>query len=156
VTAPKPLALDPSKVYPKQYKTVVPIPLPADWFGPPLTTEDLAPGAREGHPDVILARWLGRESFEKLAAADRRKIVEYHERIVPLDEVNPLLAEHLGELDRFIWFEFSGVGQLNVDAFNWFAAEFEWKCDEWLTAERTYAQNVDDWLAAERAHNGGA
>ncbi|AKF14883.1 minor tail protein [Mycobacterium phage MOOREtheMARYer] len=142
----------------KRYKTVVPIPVPAG-TDRPYTTEDLEPGAREGHPDILTARWLGRESFENTAAGDRLELVEYHERIIPTDEVDPRLADVVGPIDKFVWFEFSGLGRLNEAAFDWFAAEFVWKCEEWLAAERTYAQQVDDWLAAEREHQadtGGA
>lgn len=136
----------------KRYKTVVPIPLPADWTGPPLTTEDLAPGAREGHPDVLIARWLGRESFENTAAGDRLQLVEYSERIIPTDEVDPRLAEHLGPLDGFIWFCFEGLGRLDQAAFDWFAAEFVWKCEEWQRAEAAYYDALDE---ADLNQNGG-
>ena len=154
MTTPAPLPADPDKEYTKRYKTVVPIPVPDDWTGPPLTTEDLAPGAREGHRDILIARWLGRESFENKAAEDRLKIVEYSERIIQPADVDPRLAEHLGPLDRFIWFEFSGVGKLDVDAFNYFAAEFTWNCEQWLAKEAEYADDVDAWLKTEREHQG--
>ncbi|AHJ86571.1 minor tail protein [Mycobacterium phage Jolie2] len=141
MSTPAPLAADPSKEYTKRYKTVVPIPLPADTVRP-ATIDDVTPEA--GHPDFVLARWLGRESFENTAEGDRLTIVEYHERIVPLDELDPRLIEHVGPLDRFVWFEFSGVGRLDVDAFNWFAAEFVWNCDEWLAAERAWLEAGGD------------
>lgn len=143
MSTPAPLAADPTRTYEKRYKTVVPIPVPVDWDGPPLTTADLAPGAREGHPDVILARWLGRESFENTAAGDRLTIVEYSERIIPIDELDPRLAERVGPLDRYMWFEFSGLGRLDVDAFNWFAAEFAHNCEAWLEAEREHQDAGD-------------
>lgn len=127
--------------YEKRYKTVVPIPLP-DGYPRPETIDDLAD--REGHPDLILARWLGRESFEKTAAGDRLDLVEYHERIVPLADVDPRLAEKLGPLDAFVWFEFSGLGRLDQDKFDWFAAEFTWKCEEWLAAERAHLDALDE------------
>lgn len=132
--------------YEKRYKTVVPIPLPAD-YPRPETMDDLLAG--EGHPDLILARWLGRESFEKTAAEDRLDLVEYHERIVPLEDVNPTLAELLGQpIDTFVWFEFSGLGRLDQDAFDYFAAEFQWKCEEWLRAEREHLAALDEAATA--------
>lgn len=135
----------PKKPFEKRYKTVVPIPLPAG-VEQPVTMES------EAHPDFLLARWLGRESFEKTAAGDRLDLVEYHERIVPLDEVDPRLAELLGPLDAFVWFEFSGLGRLDQDMFDWHSAEFVWRCEEWLAAEARYANDVDAWLKAEREH----
>lgn len=131
----------PKKPFEKPYKTVVPIPLPAG-YPRPETIDDVLAG--EGHPDLILARWLGRESFEKTAADDRLELVEYHERIVPLDEVDPRVAEVLGPLDQFVFFEFSGVGRLNQDLFDYFAAEFVWKCEEWLAAEKAHLDALDD------------
>jgi hypothetical protein len=127
----------------KRYKTVVPIPLPAG-YPRPTTIDDVLAG--EGHPDLLTARWLARESFENTAAGDRLDLVEYGERIVPLDEVDPRLAEKVGPLDGFVWFEFSGLGRLDQDKFDWFAAEFVWKCEEWLAAERAH---LDDNNEAE-------
>lgn len=142
MNAPAPLAADPSKTYEKRYKTVVPIPLPDDTVRP-ATIDDMLAG--EGHPDFLLARWLGRESFEETAAGDRLTIVEYSERLIPVDELDPRLAERLGPLDRFVWFEFSGVGRLDVDAFNWFAAELAHNCEAWLEAERAHLDgDVED------------
>lgn len=141
MSAPAPLAADPSKTYEKRYKAVVPIPLPADTERPD-SIDELTPEA--GHPDFVLARWLGRESFERTAAGDRLAIVEYSERLIPLDELDPRLAEHVGPLDRFVWFEFSGVGRLDVDAFNWFAAEFVYNCEAWLEAERAFLAGDDE------------
>lgn len=147
MSAPAQLPADPAREYTKRYKTVAPIPLPADTLRPATIDEAT-------HPDFAIARWLGRESFENTAAGDRLAIVDYAERIIPPAEVDPRLAEYLGPLDRFVWFEFSGVGRLDVDAFNWFAAEFVWNCEEWLAAEAKYAGEVDDWLRAEREHQG--
>lgn len=127
------------KPFEKQYKTVVPIKLPAG-YDRPLTIDE----HREGHPDLLLARWLGRESFEKTAADDRLELVEYHERIVPPDEVDPRLVEVLGPLDQYVFFEFVGLGRLNQDVFDYFAAEFVWKCEEWLAAEKAYLDTLDN------------
>lgn len=124
----------------KRYKTVVPIPLPAG-MEQPADLEALL--TSEGHPDILIARWLGRESFEKTAAGDRLDLVEYHERLIPPDEVDPRLADLVGPLDGFIWFEFSGVGRLDQDKFDYFAAEFVWKCEEWLAAERAHLDALD-------------
>ena len=138
------------KPFEKRYKTVVPIPLPAG-YPRPATIDDMLAG--EGHPDMLLARWLGRESFERTAAGDRLELVEYHERIVPLDEVDPRLADMVGPLDGFVWFEFSGLGRLNQDLFDWFAAEFVWHCEEWLAAERAYLEARD---VEHQADTGGS
>lgn len=128
------------KPFEKRYRTVVPIPLPAG-YPRPATMDDLLTG--EGHPDIILARWLGRESFENTAAGDRLDLVEYSERLVPLEDVDPRLADMIGPIDGFIWFEFSGLGRLDQDKFDWFAAEFVYHCEEWLTAERVYLESLD-------------
>ncbi|QFG06025.1 minor tail protein [Mycobacterium phage Mercurio] len=145
MTGPAPLAADPSKVYEKRYKTVVPIPLPDDTARPDTLDEAT-------HPDFAIARWLGRESFENTAAGDRLAIVDYSERLIPLDELDPRLVERLGPLDRFVWFEFAGVGRLDVDAFNWFAAEFTYNCEAWLEAEREH-QDAGD---VEHQDDGGS
>lgn len=129
--------------YEKRYKSVVPIPRPAG--REPLTEL----GADDEHQDHTIARWLGRESFENTAAGDRLDLVEYAERVIPLDEVNPLLAEQLGRpVDDFDWLEFSGLGRLDRAKFDYFAAEFKWCCDEWLAAERAYLEQLDDIAAA--------
>lgn len=128
------------KPFEKRYRTVVPIPLPAG-YPRPATIDELLAG--EGHPDMLIARWLGRESFENTAAGDRLDLVEYNERLIPPDEVDPRLAERLGRpLDEFVWFEFSGLGRLDQDKFDWFAAEFVWRCEEWLRAEREHLEAV--------------
>jgi hypothetical protein len=135
----------------KRYKTVAPIPLPPGVERP----ADLdALLAAEGHPDFLTARWLGRESFELTAAGDRLDLVEYHERIIPLDEVDPRLAEHVGPVDGFVWFEFSGLGRLDQDKFDWFAAEFVYHCEEWLAAERAHFDALEAAEAAERGTGG--
>lgn len=139
--------------YQKRYKTVVPIPRPAGVE--PLTEL----GGDDEHQDYTLARWLGRESFENTAAGDRLELVEYAERLVPLDELNPLLSEQLGRpIDDFEWFEFSGLGRLDQDLFDYFAAEFKWQCDEWLAAERAHRKALDAGGADEHqgAIAGGA
>lgn len=124
--------------YQKRYKTVVPILRPAGVE--PLTEL----GADDEHLDYTRARWLGRETFENTAADDRLDLIEYAERLVPIDEVNPLLSEQLGRpVGDFEWFEFSGLGQLDQDAFDYFAAEFKWNCDEWLAAERAHLTALD-------------
>lgn len=138
--------------YEKRYKTVVPILRPAgvERFA---TLDDMLAG--EGIRDYMIARWLGRESFERTAAGDCLELVEYSERLVPIDEVNPLLAEQLGRpVDDFEWFEFSGLGRLDQDKFDWFAAEFKWKCDEWLAAERAHFHALD--VEHQAATAGGA
>lgn len=129
----------------KRYRTVVPVPRPAG-------VERLAAiGGDDEHQDYATARWLARESFERTAAGDRLDLVEYDEELVPLDEVDPRLAEKLGKpLDAFEWFRFSGLGRLDQDKFDWFAAEFRWNCEEWLRAER---EHLD---ALEAAITGGA
>ena len=127
--------------YEKRYKTVVPILRPAgvERFA---SLDEMLAG--EGIPDYMVARWLGRESFETTAAGDRLDLVEYSERLVPIDEVNPLLAEVLGRpIDDFEWFEFSGLGRLDQDKFDWFAAEFRYHCERWLAAERAHLTAVD-------------
>src|SRR6478735_9972719 len=121
----------------KRYKTVVPIPLPVGVDRPDTL------GGDDEHQDFAIARWLGRESFERTAAGDRLDLVEYHERLIPLDQVDPRLAEVLGPLDGFVWFEFSGLGRLDQAKFDWFAAEFQWNCDEWLRAEREHLDALD-------------
>lgn len=149
MSAPAPLPADPAREYTKRYKTVAPIPLPADTLRPATIDEAT-------HPDLVLARWLGRESFEHTAADDRLAIVEYSERIIAPADVDPRLAEHLGPLDAYVWFEFSGLGRLDVNAFNYFAREFEWNCMQWLAAEADHADAVDAWLKAEREHQGAS
>lgn len=126
-----------TKPFEKRYRTVVPIPRPAG-------VERLTVlGADDEHQDYTIARWLARESFERTAAGDRLDLVEYSERLVPLDEVDPRLFETLGPLDGFEWFEFSGLGRLDQDKFDYFAAEFTWKCEEWLRAEREHLDALD-------------
>ncbi|AKF14458.1 minor tail protein [Mycobacterium phage FlagStaff] len=131
------------KPFEKRYKTVVPVLLPAKMERPD-TIEDLI-GA-EGEPSTMTARWLARESFEKLAAEDRLELVEYHERLIPPADIPPAVVEHLGDkpADAWLWFEFSGLGRLNQDMFDWFAAEFVARCDEWLAAERAYLTALDE------------
>lgn len=139
--------------YEKHYKTVVPVLRPAG-MEPPASLDDLLNG--EGHPDYLVARWLGRESFEETAAGDRLELVEYAERLVPIADVNPLLAEHLGRpVGDFDWFEFSGLGRLDKDAFDWFAAEFVWNCEEWLAAERAHLEAVDAAGVEHQGDNAG-
>lgn len=122
----------------KRYKTVVPVPRPGG-----VARLSALGGPRE--PVVYrIARWLGRESFENTAAGDRLDLVEYAERLVPITEVNPLLAEKLGRpVEDFEWFEFTGLGRLDQAKFDWFAAEFRWQCQQWLDAERAYFDAVD-------------
>lgn len=114
-------------VYERQYRTVVPIELGAD---------------------VQVARWLARESFEKRAISDGLNIVSYAEREVPVDEIPPKALGQLGRpLTDFMWFEFSGVGRLNKELFDWLSAECAWRNKQvkaWLGAERV-------WKAKTRA-----
>jgi hypothetical protein len=134
------------KPFEKRYKTIVPVLRPAGLD--PLTEL----GGDDEHQDHATARWLGRESFENTAAGDRLELVEYSERLVPLEEVNPTLADMLGRpVADFDWFEFSGLGRLDQDAFDWFAAEFVFHCEQWLEAERAWKfGDVED-----QADNGG-
>lgn len=125
----------------KRYKTIVPVPRPGWPDSPPDRLTEMA-GVDE-HEDYRTARWLARESFEKTMAGDRLKMVEYEERLVPLEDVDPRLADSLGPLDQFEWFEFSGLGRLDQDMFDWFAAEFRWQCDEWLAAEKAHLDAID-------------
>lgn len=151
MTAPEAPAA--KKPFEKRYSTVVPVELPAK-MERPATIDELLSG--EGEPTTMQARWLARESFERLAAEDRLELVEYHEDLVDPADVPPKIVERMGRpADAFLWFRFSGLGRLNQDAFDYFAAEFVWKCDTWLAAERDYAQKVDEWLAAETAHQVG-
>ncbi|ACB58180.1 minor tail protein [Mycobacterium phage Jolene] len=139
----------PKKPFEKRYKTVVPVKRPAGVE--PLTEL----GAVDEHPDYTMARWLGRESFENTAADDRLDLVEYAERLVPLDEVDPRLADMLGApVEEFEWFEFSGLGRLDQDAFDYFSAEILWRHEQWLAAERAYLTARDAELLADNA--GGA
>ena len=125
----------------KRYKTVVPVLRPAG-VGKFASIDDLLAG--EAIPDYQVARWLGRESFENLAAEERLDLVAYGERLVPLDEVNPTLADMLGRpVEDFEWFEFSGLGRLDQDKFDWFSAEFKWQCEEWLAAKRAWLESLD-------------
>lgn len=127
--------------YEKRYKTVVPVPRPVD-VEPFASIDDMLAG--EAVPEYMIARWLGRESFERTAAGDRLELVEYSERLVPIGEVNPVLADMLGApVEEFEWFEFSGLGRLDQDAFDWFTAEFVWHCEEWLAAERAHFDALD-------------
>lgn len=137
------------KPFEKRYKTVVPVLRPAG-FLPPVSLEDILNG--EGHPDYLIARWLGRESFENLAAEERLDLVEYAERLVPIEEVNPLLADMLGRpVGDFDWFEFSGLGRLDQDKFDYFSAEFVWKCEQWLDAKRAWLESCDAEHLADNA-----
>jgi hypothetical protein len=91
--------------------------------------------------DVTVARWLARESFEKKAASDGLHIIEYSEREVGVDEIPPKAMEQLGQpLTDFVWFEFTGLGELDQDLFDWLSAECAWRNDQ-----------IRDWLAAEKA-----
>ena len=129
------------KPFEKRYKTVVPV-LRPDGMEPPASIDDVLSG--EGHPDYLIARWLGRESFENLAAEERLDLGEYDERLVPIDEVNPTLADMLGRpVGDFDWFEFSGLGRLDQDKFDYFTAEIVWQCEEWLAAERAHLDALD-------------
>jgi hypothetical protein len=75
--------------YTKQYRTIVPA----------------EPGT-----DVELLRWFARESFEKVAAGDFLRIVEYTEQIVDASEIPPRNAELMGRpLTDFQWWLFSAV-----------------------------------------------
>lgn len=131
----------PKKPFEKRYKTVVPVLRPAG-VAVFASIEDLL--ANEAVPDYMVARWLGRESFENLAADERLELVEYSERLVPVDEVNPTLADMLGRpVGDFEWFEFSGLGRLDQDKFDYFTAEFVWQCEEWLAAERAHLEALD-------------
>lgn len=126
------------KPFEKRYKTVVPIPRPAG--AEPLTEL----GRDDEHQDHAIARWLGRESFENTVAGDRLELVEYSERVIPIDEVDPRLADMLGRpVADFDWFEFVGLGRLNQAMFDWHAAAFVWNCEEWLAAERAHLEAVD-------------
>ncbi|AKF14524.1 hypothetical protein SEA_CAMBIARE_22 [Mycobacterium phage Cambiare] len=130
------------KPFEKRYKTVVPVELPAG-MERPATIDDLLTG--EGEPTTMTARWLARESFEKLAAEDRLELVEYHEALIDPAAVPPKIVERMGRpADVFLWFEFSGLGRLNQDMFDWFAAEFVAHCDEWLAAERAHLAALDE------------
>lgn len=111
----------PNVSYRKTYRTLVPI---------------------EKGADLQVARWLARESFEITGANDGVKIVEYSERDVPVEEATavmdaayrnrgdkpPAVITLMGKaLDQFDWFEFSGVGEMDQDLFDWLAAECAWK-----------------------------
>jgi hypothetical protein len=128
------------KEYERTYKSVVPIPIRGD--------DEVR--AKDGE----LARWLGRERFEIVVAGDRLEVVEYADRQIPIEEVDPRLGEMLGKpVEAFDWYEFRGVGRLNRAVFDWFAAEFVWNCEQWLEAERAYLVSID---AEHQADNGGA
>jgi hypothetical protein len=104
--------------YQKQYRTIVPV---------------------EHGNDHDTARWLARESFEKRATSDGLQIIDYTERAVPVDEIPPKVLKQLGRpLTDFDWFEFTGVGKLDKELFDWLSAECAWNNDqirEWLAAE---------------------
>ena len=137
------------KPFEKRYKTVVPVPRPD---GHPPLVELVELGDANEHQDHTIARWLGRESFENLAAEDRLDLVEYAERLVPIEEVNPLLADMLGRpVVDFDWFEFSGLGRLDQDKFDYFSAEFVWKCEQWLDAKRAWLESCDAEHLADNA-----
>lgn len=105
--------------YQKNYRTIVPV---------------------EIGLDHETARWLARESFEKRAASDGLELVDYTERDVPVDEIPPKAMEQLGRpLTDFSWFEFTGLGRLNQELFDWLSAECAWRNQQtraWLSAEK--------------------
>lgn len=107
--------------YQKQYRTIVPV---------------------EHGLDHDQARWLARESFEKRAAADALNIADadYTERQVPVDEIPPKVLEQLGRpLTDFDFFEFTAIGRLNQELFDWLSAECAHNNDQirvWLAAEK--------------------
>ena len=74
--------------YTKQYRTIMPV-KPGD--------------------DVDVVRWLARESFERVAAGDFLRIVEYTESIVPAEDIPPRNAELVGPLDDYQWWLFAAV-----------------------------------------------
>lgn len=103
--------------------------------------------------DLDTARWLARESFENKAAGDGVELVEYNERVVPASDIPPKAMEQLGRpLTDFTFYEFSGLGRLNQELFDWLSAECAWRNDrtrEWLDAERVF--NIKQAHAQRRA-----
>jgi hypothetical protein len=115
----------------KRYRTMVPI---------------------EHGADRELARWLARESFEKTAASEGLRIVEYYERDVAVGEIPPKVAEQLGRpATDYDWFEFSGLGRLDRELFDWLAAECAWRTEQtraWLDAE-SRAHKAQEWATRQ-------
>ena len=138
------------KPFEKRYKTVVPVPRMPD------TAPATVLGGDDEREDHRCARWLGRESFERTIAGDGLEIVDYAERLIPIAEVDPRLAEMLGRpVDDFDWFEFSATGRLNQELFDYLAAEFAAKCAQWLAAEQAWREeSAGDVKPTEPAGSG--
>lgn len=64
----------------------------------------------EHSADVEQLRWLTRESFDQLAAAEGLRIEEYGEAVVPADQIPAALGEQLPlEVSEYEWREFTAV-----------------------------------------------
>ncbi|TWS20771.1 hypothetical protein FK529_05440 [Tsukamurella asaccharolytica] len=71
----------------------------------------------EPDTDLEQMRWLQRESFQRRAAADMLRIVDYTETEIPTDELNPAVAKDLPRpLEDYQCFEFIGVAEVDRDA----------------------------------------
>lgn len=60
--------------------------------------------------DVEQLRWLTRESFNQMAAAEGLRIEDYSEAVVPADQIPQSLAEQLPlAVSEYEWREFTAV-----------------------------------------------
>lgn len=63
-------------------------------------------------PDVDLEvlRWLTRESFERTAAGENLRIIEFTEAELPADDIPPKVGKQLGRpVTSFAWHRFDAV-----------------------------------------------
>jgi len=106
----------------------------------------------ENGADLEVLRWLERESFEKRATADSLQIVDYTERSVSVEDINPKAVEQLGRpATDFDWFEFTGVARLDESLFDWLSAECAWYTEQisaWLAAESDYVR-AREWASLQ-------
>jgi hypothetical protein len=102
--------------------------------------------------DLDVLRWLERESFEKTATSDSMQLVEYSERTVPVESIDPKIVEQLGRpATDFDWFEFTGLGRMDEALFGWLSAECAWRTEQigaWLSAESQYTR-AQEWAALQ-------
>lgn len=60
--------------------------------------------------DIDVLRWLTRETFDRTAAGENLRIVEFSEAEVDPSDIPPKVAEHLERpIPQYRWHQFSAV-----------------------------------------------